>query len=176
MLEMDVLGIKPKQFLSLFETIHESQTDWNEHCLKCEYLPQNEKETHLDVFATYIKSPAFFLAGRVFIDARYMLKDPNREEYIAIFSSLGNEEIIKDYVSTHDLEGSALAKTVISGHWWIPIYDSLGNLVGTKAIYVNQSDFGGNIPKWLQAQFAPRAIIETYDALIKAASEINNHI
>ena len=102
-----------------------------------------------------------------------MLKDTHKEEYIAIFSSLGNENIIKEYVSTHDLEGSALAKTVISGHWWMPIYDSLNNLVGTKAVYLNQSDFGGNIPKWLQAQFAPKAIIETYDALIKAASAHN---
>ena len=169
MLEKWVYGINPTEFLKLFETIEESQKDWNQHCKKCLLLFREEDDKdQVDLFATFIKSPGFFLAGRVFVDARYLMRDPKKDQYMAIFSSNGNEDIAKQFASNNDLEGSALAKTIISGHWWMPIIEE-GQVVGTKAIYLNQSDFGGNIPKWLVRQFVPKAIIETYDSLIKAA-------
>jgi hypothetical protein len=57
----------------------------------------------VDIFATSVKSPGLFLAERLFIDARYMMRDPKKDLYIAIFSSLGNERIIEEYITTQDL-------------------------------------------------------------------------
>ena len=64
-----------------------------------------------------------FMAGRVFMDARYMFKFPHNEQYIVIFSSNGNSQLLQDYARTHDLEGSAIASCQISGHWFMPLYD-----------------------------------------------------
>ena len=50
-----------------------------------------EEEDGYGTFVTYIKSPAMFVAGRVFVDTRYLIKYPERHEYFAIFSSNGNE-------------------------------------------------------------------------------------
>lgn len=41
---MDILGVKPTDFLHLFETIQDSQTEWNEHCKKCDLLFQEEEK------------------------------------------------------------------------------------------------------------------------------------
>ena len=42
MLEMEVQGIRPGQFARLFETIEDTQTQWNEHCKKCELIIREE--------------------------------------------------------------------------------------------------------------------------------------
>jgi hypothetical protein len=98
LLEKWVRGIKPVEFLKLFETIEETQTQWNEHCKRCDLILREEDERdQVDIFATHIKSPGFFLAGRVFVDARYLLRDPKKDQYIAIFSSNGNEDIASEY-------------------------------------------------------------------------------
>ena len=86
------------------------------------------------------------IAGRMFLDSRYMLKHSGEEQYIVIFSSNGNEQFAANYAATHDLGGSALAHSVISGHWYMPMYNSSNQLVGTKIFYLNQADFGGNVP------------------------------
>jgi hypothetical protein len=70
-----------------------------------------------------IKSPAMFISGRLFVDSRYMLRDPVKDSFIIMFSSKGNESIASDYQSTHDLNGSALAHSIISGHRYMPWLD-----------------------------------------------------
>ncbi|TNV83384.1 hypothetical protein FGO68_gene16887 [Halteria grandinella] len=172
LLEMEVLGIQPRQFASLFENIQDTQLEWNEHCTRCELIQREEEyDESVDIFVTRIKSPGFFLAGRVFVDARYMLVD--KDQYIAIFSSLGNDKIIQSYTSTNDLDGATLARSVISGHWWMPLTDLNKKVIGTRIFYLNQSDFGGSVPKWIARQFVPKAVEDTYDALIKAAKNIH---
>ena len=125
----------------------------------------------VDFFATMIKSPGMFIAGRLFVDGRYMMRDPLKSHYLIMFSSKGNERLTQEYTNTHDLEGSALAHAVISGHWYMPLIDeTTGNAVGTKIFYLSQSDFGGKVPGWLVRTFAPKAVRDTFDALIKAAA------
>ena len=87
-----------------------------------------------------------FVAGRVFIDTRYLIKYAERNEYLAMFSSDGNEELRADYASKNDLEGAATAHCKISGHWYRPLLDSNQKLIGTKIFYLNESEFGGNVP------------------------------
>lgn len=43
---------------------------------------------------------------------------------MAIFSSKGNEDFWEDYVRQNDIGDYAVAKSVISGHWFRPIYSS----------------------------------------------------
>lgn len=44
LLEKWVRGIKPVEFLKLFETIDETQTQWNEHCKRCDVILREEDE------------------------------------------------------------------------------------------------------------------------------------
>lgn len=101
-----------------------------------------------------------------------MFKDPNNGHQIAIFSSKGNESIAQEYASKNNLEGSAMAYTVISGHYYMPLLNIEGQVIGTKIFYLNLSDFGGSVPQWLTRKFAPRAIYDTFISLIKAAKNI----
>lgn len=102
-----------------------------------------------------------------------MMKDSKKEQYAAIFSSKGNEKHIEEYSAKNDFDGAAMAKSVISGHWWMPICDLNKQVIGTRVFYLNQSDFGGSVPKWLARQFVPKAVQDTYDSLIKAARDIH---
>ena len=147
---MSVYGILPSQYVYLLDRITETQLSWNEHCLKCECISREVDSLtgeSVDIFATMIKSPAMFISGRIFVDARYMLKDPLKDQYIIMFSSQGNEAIAQEYSNSHDLNGSALAHAVISGHWYMPLIDAeTKKIIGTKIFYLSQSDFGGKVP------------------------------
>ena len=54
---------------------------------------------------------------------------------------------------THDLKGLELAVNVISAMKFIPVYkdpeDETSEIIGTRTIFANESDFGGSVPKWL---------------------------
>ena len=54
----------------------------------------------------------------------------------------------------------------------MPLYDSNNKLIGTKIFYLNESTFGGHVPEWLAKAFVPKAVIDTYDALIKSAKDV----
>ena len=83
------------------------------------------------------------------IDAKYIFPSEN----MVIVSSHGCEKERQEYYETHDLEGIELAVNNISAFKFFPIYEIPGDptskVVGTQTIFVNESDFGGSIPKWL---------------------------
>ena len=54
----------------------------------------------------------------------------------------------------------------------MPLYDSNQNLIGTKIFYLNESTFGGKVPEWLAKSLAPKAVIDTYNALTISAKKI----
>jgi hypothetical protein len=94
----------------------------------------------------HIKSPSFLVADRLFIDAKYLWP----EENMVIVSSLGCEKEKQEYFETHELKGIELAVNNISAFKFYPIYNEDQTLIiGTHTIFVNESDFGGSIPKWL---------------------------
>ena len=48
----------------------------------------------------------------------------------------------------------------------------MGQTIGTKIAYLNESNFGGKVPEFVAKQFVPKAILDTYEALTKAAKKI----
>ena len=108
------------------------------------------------------------MSGRVFHDARYLFRSEKTEAFIAVFSSKGNEQITKDLIVKHDLD-EVVAFTVISGHMYIPIKDINNQTIGTHIYYVTESNFGGKLPEWIAKSFIPKAIIDTYNLIVKHA-------
>ena len=51
----------------------------------------------VEVYASYIKAPNAFIAGRIIFDAKFIY--PN--ESLVIFTSEGNDEYAKEYFATH---------------------------------------------------------------------------
>ena len=97
----------------------------------------------------FIKSPTFLISNRIMIDAKYVWKD----RCVVIVSSLGCDQERDEYLRTHDTKGLELAVNVMSAMKFIPVYkdpeDETSEIIGTKTIFVNESDFGGHVPKWL---------------------------
>lgn len=58
---------------------------------------------------------------------------------MAIFSSKGNEDFWEDYLKNNDIGDYAIAKSVISGHWFRPIYSPHNpkEIIGTDYFYIN---------------------------------------
>ena len=110
--------------------------------------------------------------GRIFVDAKYLFPNPEKHDYMLISSSNGNEEIRDEYMSSKELGGLTVAHQLLSGHWIKPIYDNQQNIIGTSAFFVSESSFGGAVPKWIINKFAPPAIIQYYDDIVKAAKNI----
>ena len=108
------------------------------------------------------------MSGRVFHDARYLFRSEKTEAFFAVFSSKGNEQITKDLIVKHDLD-EVVAFTVISGHMYIPIKDINNQTICTHIYYVTESNFGGKLPEWIAKSFIPKAIIDTYDLIVKHA-------
>ena len=133
--ERRLIGVKPEQLMYLFENITSTQIDWNPHCNSCDYLEGHPDQGGIDVTCTLIKSPAPFMAGRVFFDARYMFTSPSDGTMYALFSSIGNEEIAADYMDKNKLS-EAMAYTTISGHTFRPIKDGQNQTIGTQIYYL----------------------------------------
>jgi hypothetical protein len=53
---------------------------------------------------------------------------------------------------------------------YIPIKDINNKTIGTHIFYVTESNFGGKLPEWIAKSFIPKAIIDTYDLIVKHAS------
>jgi hypothetical protein len=105
--------------------------------------------SNFELYAMHIKSPSFLVADRMFIDAKYLFK----EEHMVIVSSFGCEKQKIEYYDTHELNGIELAVNNISAFKFFAIHekpeDPTSPIIGTRTIFVNESDFGGSIPKWL---------------------------
>jgi hypothetical protein len=68
-----------------------------------------------------------------------------------------------------------LAITALSGHYFEPLYDPLDckKIIGTSVVFVNESDFGGSVPKYLTQKMAGPGISDFYEDLLKDIREFN---
>jgi hypothetical protein len=102
----------------------------------------------IEIYANYIKSPTSLISGRIFIDAKYLWP----EELLVIMSSFGNQRIKEEYYSSHpDTQNTLTGNNEMSAHQFLPLYDSFekDKIIGTKIFFINESDFGGSVPKWI---------------------------
>eukprot|EP00347_Sterkiella_histriomuscorum_P000916 403374033 len=164
LLEQTVIGVMPHQFFQTFRKVYETQHIWNQHLKSCELF---DKDGDTEIIITIFKSPALFVASRIVMDGVYLNEDKEKSEYMSIFSSIGNEDYWEDYVRQNDISDYAVAKSVISGHWFRPLYNPQNEteIIGTSVFYLNQADLGGNIPTWLKTTFAPKAIVDGWESL-----------
>lgn len=71
---------------------------------------EKDSDCEIEIFANLVLSPTMLIAGRLFIDAKYLF----RSENLVIMSSRGNQKYAQDYMNSTDLEGHTLASCVIS--------------------------------------------------------------
>lgn len=126
-----------------------------------------------ELFAMFIKSPTFLISDRIMIDAKYVWK----EDCVVIVSSLGCEVEKEEYCRTHDLRGLELAVNVLSAMKFFPVFkdpeDETSEIIGTRTIFVNESDFGGSVPKWLVQKFLPKSIHEMYEDVVVTTRQMS---
>jgi hypothetical protein len=172
-LERFDLGVAPKVFCDLQERIQD-------------FCKANRMVKHVDViqsggsgllrnfelYAMHIKSPSFLVADRFFIDAKYLFPD----ESMVIVSSHGCDKEKHEYYETHDLKGMELAVNNISAFKFFPIYETSGDpaspIIGSQTIFVNESDFGGSIPKWLVQKLVPMSIHDLFEDVVVATKNM----
>ncbi len=106
-------------------------------------------------------SPGAFIAGRIFIAANYQFPDHS----IVISSFKGMEKYLENYMAAGLNEGKTPAYNRFSGHHYSPLIEN-GVVVGTKVVFVNESDFGGSFPKWILQKFSPSGLNDMYEDLI----------
>ncbi len=121
-----------------------------------------------------IKPPSAFIAGRIFIDAKYIWT----EEMMCLMSSEGNERERAIYVEQNakEVKGMSHAFCKISGFKFTPVFDDDQKaVIGTSVVFQNESDFGGSMPKWVIQKFTPAGIYEFYEELIAETKASNNN-
>ena len=157
-IEKEVLGVHPAQFMRHYGDMVKS-IKGSTLCKRVDILHQ-EKDEHgeVDIYASHIKSPTRLISGRIFVDAKYMWHDKN----IVIMSSHGNSHYKDQYLGRSDLDGFTLAFCNITGLLFTPMVDPSDSqkVIGTNMVFVSESDFGGNVPKWITQKFAPSSLSE----------------
>jgi hypothetical protein len=104
------------------------------------------EEDGIEIIATQV-SPPFPLGSRVFVDARYMWNMNEKDEFVVIFSSKGNEKELKEYIELNNLSSSTPGFGFMSGYWFKPIKkEGSIEVLGTTVFHVMHSDFGGSVP------------------------------
>ena len=57
----------------------------------------------------------------------------------------------------------------ISAFKFYPVLNDQGETIGTRTIFVNESDFGGVVPKWIVQFLIPKTLHELFDDVVTLA-------
>ena len=79
------------------------------------------------------------------------------------------DKVKKAYFDTHDIGRLELAINNISAFKFYPILNEQGETIGTRTIFVNESDFGGVVPKWIVQFLIPKTLHELFDDVVTLA-------
>ena len=169
-LERTDYGVKPADFMRVLEKV-EYYAKANSNLkgidlITVEDLQDNGLTRPVEVYASYIKAPNAFISGRIIFDAKFIFP----KEDLVIFTSDGNEDVARAYLETHqnEVKGLAQANTNMSGFKFFPVMNEANTeIVGTRVYFLNESDFGGSMPKWFLQKFTPGGIHEFYEDLIR---------
>lgn len=47
------------------------------------------------------------------------------------------------------------------------------DIIGTRVVFLNESDFGGSMPKWFLQKFTPFGVHEFYEDLLREVKNFN---
>lgn len=79
------------------------------------------------------------------------------------------DKVRKTYYENYDVGRLELALNNISGFKFYPILNDQGETIGTHTIFVNESDFGGIVPKWIVQFLIPKVLYELFDDVVTRA-------
>jgi hypothetical protein len=133
-------GIKPDDFLRILDKVDyykKANVNLKEiDVITVEDLQDKGITKPVEVYASYIKAPNAFIAGRIIFDAKFIYPSEN----LVIFTSEGNEEVGREYMEKHPdmVKGLALAKTNLSGFKFYPILNDSGEVVGTRVVFLSE--------------------------------------
>ena len=87
-------------------------------------MEQIAEEDGTVIFAQHLIPPTRFLGERLYVDANYMFEFPEKDEYMMIVSSDGNERFLQDYLNSNveECKDITVAYCHISAHYLKPIY------------------------------------------------------
>lgn len=175
-LERDDFGMTPGAYMDFQVSIKEfcKANRLVSHVEVVEAIADNGYLRNFEVYAMYVKSPTFLISDRLFFDSKYILKD----EAMVLVSSEGYEKERDEYFAKNDTRKYEHAVNNISAMKFFPIFDPVDKekIIGTKTIFVNESDFGGSIPKWLVQKFVPKSIHELFDDVVITTKKMNGLI
>jgi hypothetical protein len=77
--------------------------------------------------------------------------------------------VIKTYFETHDIGRMEKAINNISAFKFYPVLNEQGETIGTRTIFINESDFGGVVPKWIVQFLIPKTLHELFDDVVTLA-------
>jgi hypothetical protein len=123
-LERTDYGMSPADFLRVLQKV-EYYSKANSNIKNIDLITVEdlgiEGMPPVEVYASYIKAPNAFIAGRIIFDSKYIFTNEN----LVIFTSKGNDEVAKDYLESriHDVKGLAQGHTNVSGFKFYPIFD-----------------------------------------------------
>ena len=152
----------PKTLFDLVKNAPATQHRWNPNCHKCVRIGYDEEYS---VEAMHVVPPTKLMSGRIFIDTKYTYELGNNI-YLILASSDGNEKFVDEYKSKVDFGSFSMAYCYITVHYYKPLYDDNKNMIGTSVFFVNETNFGGNVPQWLINKFAPAGLLGTLDGII----------
>lgn len=108
-LERTDLGVAPADFLRILEkTERYAKANSNINgidMITVEDLQNKGVTMPVEVYASYIKAPNAFIAGRIIFDAKFIFP----EDSLVIFTSDGNDGYAKEYFATHQSQVKGLA-------------------------------------------------------------------
>jgi hypothetical protein len=167
-LERTDMGITPSQIMKVLDHIKDFNQA-NKNIKRCDLIAQvdfRDDKPKVEVYSSIVKPPNAFIAGRVFVDAKYLYPD----ELLCIMSSEGNKMERQQYMEENaaEFKGFSIAHCNISGFKFSPFYDKNDTslITGTSVVFMSESDFGGSMPKWFLQKFTPGGLFDFYEDLI----------
>jgi hypothetical protein len=136
-LERTDFGVTPEQFMQVMIHIY-NFTKVNKNMKKCELIEEIDlcdKDPTVQIYSSFIKPRSAFIAGRIFVDAKYIWSNEN----LCIMSSEGNQQEREQYFqeNANEIKGMSDAFCYISGFKFTPVFDDkqTTKVIGTSVVF-----------------------------------------
>jgi hypothetical protein len=110
----------PERFGDMIANACQLQTKFNLRCKRSDHIATEEDA---EIYATHIVPPTRLISDRVFIDAKYIYRNPDKREYYVIVSSNGNEGFRDHYLATNQVTDTTVGYCYMSVHYFAPAFN-----------------------------------------------------